>query len=445
MERLPGIVEWEITGSCDLNCRHCHRFGAAPAADLPEERMIELADRIVASGVRAVALSGGEPTLSPHLWGVANRLKVGGIFVSLITNGRAGTDDFAMRCRDLDFVWISLDGPLPVHDALRGRGSFSRLMRTADRLAARGVPFGCMTTLLRPNRDHLEAVADLVVKTGAASWQIQFGLPNGREPGLFLSPEEAGRMGPALERLRDRVPRLMPGESLAMLLAIHSVGFSTGNQFFTGCFSGCLSGRGGFAINPAGRLRGCACLPDDGAGPFLPGIGDAEAARILAADALRGGRHQDGAQESAGRCRAMARRIQGHASRPGGSARFRILAKTAALCTVLANWTSCSPSRNGSETPATLPAPVPPAEMKTEASSSIPDKESGSILDPDAGGDAMAAGMAPGVSRTNAGAPAGHRPGMKPEPWKMPRCCMMHVLQPDCVCDPPPEDADVLP
>lgn len=464
MHTLPKLVEWELTGACDLRCAHCHRTDSRKAAEPDLGRVLAIADALSSAGAESVALSGGEPTLSPHLWPVVERLKKGGAFVSLITNGRDDSADFALRCREsgLDFVWLSLDGPEAVHDAVRGGdGVYARLTRTWKNLARTGVPFGFMTTLLRANRGHLDALHGLVRAAGADLWQLQFGLPNAAATDLFLTPDELVALQPALARLRAREPRLLLGEALALTLGEPTWIQGAGDRV-PATLSGCPSGRGGFVVAPDGRLRGCSCLPDDGAGPRLADGPDLAASaadlsrdarereRALAPVALalcgefhpRGGPSTQGLSD--GFCHALALRharfAEPASAVPGtGPLAHATVAATATVAAIFSTLLACSSSKAPAEDKTTPPEAGPPVAMTPAENTPPPvEPEVAPPVDPMAPTDATPVGMAPGQSTTNVVAPSADAPGMKPAEWKMPKCCMMHILVPDCVCSPPP-------
>jgi len=463
MNKLPTLVEWEITGACDLRCPHCHRANARRAAEPDRGRVLAIADALVAAGARAVALSGGEPTLSPHLWPAVGRLKVGGAFVSLITNGRDDSEVFALRCRDrgLDFVWLSLDGPGDVHDAVRGRdGVSARLARTRENLARHGVRFGFMTTLLRANAAHLDALAALVGESGAELWQLQLGFPTGAAPERFLDARALAELRPALARLRAQEPRLLLGEALALTLGepawIRSAADPVDPAAAT--LSGCPSGRGGFAVAPDGRVRGCSCLPDDGAGPRLTDDPDLVASAAgLSRDARERERTLAPAalafcgEQRDGFCHALALRSAADvapASACDGAAppscaapppRAATVAGTASVAVIFSTLLACSSSKAPAEDKTTPPEAGPPAAMAPLEPTSPPSEpEVMTAPEPTPTADATPTDAAPGSHTTNVVAPSSEKPGMKPAEWTMPKCCMMHVLQPGCVCSPPP-------
>ena len=460
MANFVPFLEWEITDACDLACAHCHKQNRALVRELSDARKLALAQRLAGLGVRSVALSGGEPTLCGALWPIVARLRAGGVDVSLITNGRDDSDAFAARCAEegLDFVWISLDGTEATHDRVRRRpGAFARALRTAANLAGHGVRFGFMTTLLRPNAGELDAIARRTTAVGADLWHLALGLPNGRDGDLWLGADDLAALRPTLTRLAAEHPRLILGEALAMALQLEDLRSSDRlAPAPAAALMGCPAGRQVLSVAADGRLRGCSCLPDEASAQSLADAEDSSTVaglldhqRELAVDRerrLRAGLRQAGFSADGGFCHALALRTAGLttgalASVPCASGGFsRSLAASApvAICSaLLAGLISCGPSKNESAEKTT-----PPDSSKPAATVVPPPTEPAVKTDPNAGEptptrDATPAGVAPDHSTTNLVAPSAMQPGTAPGPWVMPRCCMSHMLVPDCKCSPP--------
>ena len=170
----PRLVEWAITSRCDLCCRHCYS-GAVRDRELGTARALDLADRLRAGGVRAVTLSGGEPTLRRDWPLVVERLARAGVVTRMISNGQSFRPETARGARDagLQFVWFSLDGLEATHDDVRrSPGAFGRVMAAARAARDVGLPFGFMITVLRFNRRELHYMSRLEEVRAAARWQV---------------------------------------------------------------------------------------------------------------------------------------------------------------------------------------------------------------------------------------------------------------------------------
>ena len=84
----PALLELEITGKCQLNCRHCYAdsgprggHGTMTAADW--EHVI---DQAAAIGVKTVQFIGGEPVLAPMLPRLISHALAAGLSVSIFSN-----------------------------------------------------------------------------------------------------------------------------------------------------------------------------------------------------------------------------------------------------------------------------------------------------------------------------------------------------------------------
>ncbi|WP_206453328.1 radical SAM protein [Aurantimonas marina] len=137
MIRHLGVL---LTARCNLKCAHClqHRhFNRDLDLALCKELLVEAR----CLGVVGVSFSGGEPTLYPHLNAVVEECAALSLAYSITTNGTL-LDPLLEACsRHIPHhVTLSFDGvTAPAHDAIRGPGTFDRVMTTARLLSGLGV------------------------------------------------------------------------------------------------------------------------------------------------------------------------------------------------------------------------------------------------------------------------------------------------------------------
>jgi len=118
-----------ISDKCNLKCQHCTIYAKKDAivktlADIEPE--LEYCYR---QGSRFVDLEGGEPTLwhdGEHDLNSIIRLakKIGFYSVTVTTNATRPFDGL-----EADSIWVSMDGIGAAHDAIRGEGTFERLVQ----------------------------------------------------------------------------------------------------------------------------------------------------------------------------------------------------------------------------------------------------------------------------------------------------------------------------
>lgn len=174
---VSGIGEFyfqfHILKNCNLRCRHCYQEGyeAAPSAE-GTPKLFFIANAIIAAMRKwrmkaRIALTGGEPLLSPAFWPLLDFFDASEDVATLtiLSNGTLITDEVASRLssyRKLREVQVSLDGACSSsHNAVRGEGAFEAALKGIRNLKARDIPVAVMFTLMRQNLAEVEGVLDL--------------------------------------------------------------------------------------------------------------------------------------------------------------------------------------------------------------------------------------------------------------------------------------------
>jgi radical SAM protein with 4Fe4S-binding SPASM domain len=207
----PCHVYLELTRRCEKACRHCYA-DARPASEAQEislARVIQLIERMAEIGAYSIRLTGGEPTLREDLLDILDTATSVGVLPALNTHGQYGEKilrdllDHGVR----DFR-ISLDGTEEVNDAIRGPGSYRRVMATLRALsdhnvgAAQPVDVTINVVLMRDNRHCFRPLIEQATSLGC---KISFGLlrPAGRaDADQMLAPSEVASAVREIEVVR---------------------------------------------------------------------------------------------------------------------------------------------------------------------------------------------------------------------------------------------------
>ena len=212
--RTPRTLDIEITSRCNLRCRYCYFFNnpAVNYRELRTDEWLEFFDELGSLGVMNVVLSGGEPLIRedlPELLAgiVRNRMRF-----ALLSNGTLINDEIAAviagtgRC---DYVQVSVDGSCaPVHDPLRGEGSFARVVRGIRTLRRHDVNVAVRVTIHRNNVHDLESIARFLLdELGLPRFGINsagyIGACRANATDVLLSVEERGEAMETLLRLAE--------------------------------------------------------------------------------------------------------------------------------------------------------------------------------------------------------------------------------------------------
>jgi len=152
----PEEIGIDITQECNLRCTHCYKDSSTTEKnELTTKELFSIADQSAELGVFCFYLSGGEATCRKDLFDFVDYAKSKGIWSVLTTNGCYGKEiwDKIVKANFLK-LQISVDGPKEIHDSIRGKGNFDRVIETIKYLKSSGVNLRINTHLCKINKDY---------------------------------------------------------------------------------------------------------------------------------------------------------------------------------------------------------------------------------------------------------------------------------------------------
>jgi selenobiotic family peptide radical SAM maturase len=280
-------LQWHLTQSCDLHCRHCYdRSERAPlplreARDVLDDLRAFCSERQVRG---AVSFSGGNPLLHPDFTAIYRAAAERDFGIGILGNPapRARVEELA-GIRMPDFFQVSLEG-LPRHnDWVRGAGHFERTLGFLRELRELGVPTMVMLTLTDQNVDQVLPLAARLRglvddfhfnRLAPVGEGAQLRLPERARYARFLGEYlEAAQRDPALGFKDNLINILLQGG---------------GAPLFGGCTGcGCGAAFNFVALLPDGEAHACRKFPSpigNAARDGLAAVYDSPAAQ-----AFRGG------------------------------------------------------------------------------------------------------------------------------------------------------------
>jgi radical SAM protein with 4Fe4S-binding SPASM domain len=287
----PLMVVWNITGRCNLRCKHCYEDAGVLSKGLPQEltreEKIKLMEEIVKTNIPTFAFAGGEPLIDPVFWELAKIGKEGGLYMSINTNGTLITKEVAEKLKEIGFAYygVSLDGVNEIHDEFRGvKGAFQKALNGIKNLIEVGeADKVCISfTVARENaiiKNQIPEMIKLRDTLGIRKVVLYNYIPCGRADfsndltceereklfELFYDDLKSGKesllsTAPQFGRYCKQKYELGNGE---WTVIGH---FTSGNtkklKNLVELIGGCGAGRAYIAIQPDGSITPCVFMPD---------------------------------------------------------------------------------------------------------------------------------------------------------------------------------------
>lgn len=253
----PLVVSFELTWSCNANCRHCDKGGILP--DETPMTPAQIGDHYRNLHPVAVQLSGGEPLLRDDIIDIAREIKEpsGSPYLILVTNGSLLDRDKYLRLCDagVDQFSISLDFPDERHDEFRRfPGLFRHLEETVPQLTAAGRGNIVMNTAISSrNVNLLTDIYRVASGWGACmSYSAYSALRTGDPSYTVSSDEDLKTMRSQLDEL---ITMKVAGADIRNSVSILN---NTYRFFAEGGIPGCMAGYRFLLITPEGYYRPCA-------------------------------------------------------------------------------------------------------------------------------------------------------------------------------------------
>lgn len=142
MKYFPETVRIDVTGSCNLKCKHCqaNMFLNRKEDELSTEQWKNIIEQLAKAGCITISILGGEPFLRKDIFELLTYMSSLGIRTTVTTNGTLLNEkkiDSLIYDTNTSVVF-SLDGHNDItHDLIRGRGSFLKTINNIKIFSAK--------------------------------------------------------------------------------------------------------------------------------------------------------------------------------------------------------------------------------------------------------------------------------------------------------------------
>lgn len=264
----------EITGRCNMRCKHCRAWDEA-RVDLDTGTIIRILDFLTserdADDLR-LTISGGEPFMRRDLTEIVGLAKNKGIEnIIITTNGSLVTEKKIQELIDLGVdnlsIQVSVDShDSAIHDEFRGfKGAFQKAIKTLKLVAAANLTSSLRTTVTPKTIGDINKLIDLGLLLGVERIGIGSVIPAGRgkdDASLLMSPQQKKQLINTITTAKKMYPHLDITTEDPLKFALGDSIWEYGDfdieddSFFCGCTAGVT----GFNADSEGVITPCAVL-----------------------------------------------------------------------------------------------------------------------------------------------------------------------------------------
>ncbi len=178
-------IWFHLTDTCNLRCNHClFSKHLGKGRILSSKVIFDTIKEACDLGVKLIVFTGGEPfTFSDFSEMLLNILAQFPINIAVLTNATL-LDRHKEALSRLDshriHMQVSLDGLAPIHDSIRGKGTFDATIRGIDLLKELKIPFSIATAVNSLNLEGLNGLLDLIAQKNIGNLHLMWHFPRGK-------------------------------------------------------------------------------------------------------------------------------------------------------------------------------------------------------------------------------------------------------------------------
>ncbi|MCX7913946.1 MAG: radical SAM protein [Thermodesulfovibrionales bacterium] len=193
---IPSIryLELQVTDKCNLRCKHCY-IGKSHNHELPVEKIDKILEEFQEVQGLRVMITGGEPLMHSDFEIVNELLTKYPIRKVLFTNGLLLRRSLLKKL-NVDEIQFSIDGMKDGHEALRGKGTFERVISKLKLAKQFGFSISVATVVHRENLNEFDEMETFFRALGVKDWTVDIPIPIGNlkeHPSFQVYPSIGGK------------------------------------------------------------------------------------------------------------------------------------------------------------------------------------------------------------------------------------------------------------
>lgn len=267
------LLQWHITNSCNLYCKHCYQDGSILSSDLPGKDLFIILDQYIQvlrkwDITGHINITGGEPLMNKDLPDLLEKISTQKNLLSfaLLSNGSLLSNGFAKKLKKwgCSFYQISIEGNEEIHDMIRGKGNFEKSIEALKILRSNRLKTMVSFTSSKLNVDCFEDVAKLCRKNKVdILWSDRY-IPIGKGLDMKKEMQQAFEVEAFFEKMNKLHIEFKKAWFTNTQIKLHrALNFLVSEKSACNCYQPykCSAGRSLLTIMPNGDVLPCRRMP----------------------------------------------------------------------------------------------------------------------------------------------------------------------------------------
>lgn len=163
------VFQWHITDLCNLHCSHCYQGTAITNSSSWSliNFTLQQIEEFWGNYKIHLNITGGEPFIHPDIFRLLELLHARKKYsYGILSNGTLITEEYANQIKEnnVRFVQVSIEGSKEIHDEVRGKGSFEKVVEGINALKKANVDVLLSFTASRFNYKSFPSVVETGIK-----------------------------------------------------------------------------------------------------------------------------------------------------------------------------------------------------------------------------------------------------------------------------------------
>ena len=160
---LPRIATFELTLRCNLSCDFCYVSKEAGKDEISFKEIKRVAENF--DYLEEACLIGGEPMLRSDILDIVDFFYSRKIRIRIKTNATLLNESIVKELKNKGaFLEISLDGSEKLHDSIRGKGAFAKLMHALRIIREAEARASLMSVITQMNINELDNILKIALE-----------------------------------------------------------------------------------------------------------------------------------------------------------------------------------------------------------------------------------------------------------------------------------------